>query len=77
MPQPDSQQVLRVSMPLTNVSVAYTQQGTWIADRVFPLVSVQRQGDLYEVLTLAVPVTRTRGVHSTPRTRAGRKATSK
>ncbi len=47
MPQPDSQQVLRVSMPLTNVSVAYTQQGTWIADRVFPLVSVQRQGDLY------------------------------
>lgn len=36
----------------------------------------ERQGDLYEVLTLAVPVTRTRGVHSIPRKRAGRKATS-
>lgn len=36
----------------------------------------ERQGDLYEVLTLAVPVTRKRGVHSIPRKRAGRKATS-
>lgn len=47
MPQPDSTQVLRVSQALTNVSVAYTQQGTWIADRVFPIVPVQRQGDVY------------------------------
>ena len=47
MPQPDSSQVLRVSQPLTNVSIAYTQQGSYIADQVFPTVPVQRQGDLY------------------------------
>lgn len=36
----------------------------------------ERRGDLYEVLSLAVPVTRTRGIHSIPGKRAGRKAKS-
>jgi hypothetical protein len=47
MPQPDSTQVLAIQQVLTNVSIAYTQQGTWIADRVFPVVPVERQGDIY------------------------------
>lgn len=37
----------------------------------------ERQGDLYEVLALASPVTRTRGTHSIPRQRPGRKAASR
>jgi len=37
----------------------------------------ERQGDLYEVLALASPVTRTRGTHSIPRQRPGRKASSR
>ena len=38
---------LYVSQPLTNVSTAYAQAGNWIAPQVFPVVPVQRQGDLY------------------------------
>ena len=37
----------------------------------------QRHGDLYEVLALASPVTRTRGTHSIPREPSRRKAASK
>ncbi len=44
---PTSNTVLAVSQPLTNVSIAYTQQGAWVADRVFPAVPVARQGDIY------------------------------
>lgn len=38
---------LYISAPLTTISTAYGQAGTWIADRVFPTVPVSRQGDLY------------------------------
>jgi hypothetical protein len=34
----------------------------------------ERRGDLYEVLALASPVTRTRGVHTIPSKHAARKA---
>lgn len=43
---PDGTQV-KVNTPLTNVSIAYMQENPFIADRVFPIVNVQRQGDLY------------------------------
>ena len=43
---PDSRAVHQ-DVPLTNISVAYMQEQRWIADRVFPVVSVARQGDLY------------------------------
>lgn len=47
MPQPAARD-LYVNRPLTNISVAYQQdQRQFIADRVFPQVPVQRQGDLY------------------------------
>lgn len=47
MPNP-TQSDLHVSQPLTNISVAYIQdEGTYIADKVFPRVPVQKQSDLY------------------------------
>lgn len=46
MPQPDSSQF--VSVPLTNVSVAYQQDNSmFIADQIFPQVGVDMQGGLY------------------------------
>jgi len=47
MPQTPDGKSTRVDAPLTNVSVAYAQQNNYLATRVFPEVSVQRQGDLY------------------------------
>lgn len=47
MPQPNSRD-LYVSRPLTNILVAYQQNpNQFIADAVFPVVPVQRQGDLF------------------------------
>lgn len=47
MPNP-SQSDLHVNQPLTNVSIAYMQdKKTFIADKVFPRVTVQKQSDLY------------------------------
>jgi hypothetical protein len=47
MPSP-SQADLHVNAPLTNVSIAYLQSAsTYIADKVFPKVPVQKQSDLY------------------------------
>ena len=46
MPQPNSSN-LHVSVPLTNVSVAYQRQQNWIADKVFPIVPVMKQFDQY------------------------------
>lgn len=47
MPLNPDGSTLRVSRPLTNVSIAYAQTQPGIAERVFPTVPVQRQGDLY------------------------------
>lgn len=39
---------LHINQPLTNVSIAYIQSAdSFIADKVFPKVSVQKQSDLY------------------------------
>jgi hypothetical protein len=39
---------LHISAPLTNISVAYIQsEDTYVADKVFPRVPVQKQSDLY------------------------------
>lgn len=51
MPVLPESRSLYINAPLTNISVAY-QQGMearqrYIADQVFPIVPVQRQGDLY------------------------------
>lgn len=47
MPSP-SQADLHVNVPLTNVSVAYMQSAdSFIADKVFPKVKVNKQSDLY------------------------------
>ena len=47
MPNP-TQSDLHVNVPLTNVSIAYLQSAnTYIADKVFPKVPVQKQSDLY------------------------------
>ena len=47
MPSP-SQSDLHVNVPLTNVSVAYMQSAdSYIADKVFPKVKVNKQSDLY------------------------------
>lgn len=47
MPQPTRSDV-HVSRPLTQISTAYLQSATdFIADRVFPVVPVQKQSDLY------------------------------
>lgn len=43
-----TQSDLHVNQPLTNVSVAYIQKAdAFIATKVFPLVSVQKQSDMY------------------------------
>ena len=47
MPNP-TQSDLHVNVPLTNVSVAYLQSAsTYIADKVFPRVPVNKQSDMY------------------------------
>ncbi len=47
MPQPEYGQV-HVNVPLTNISVAYQQDATnFIADQIFPMVPVDKQGNLY------------------------------
>lgn len=47
MPQPTSRQV-HINQPLTNISIAYIQDANnFIADRVFPLIPVQKQSDRY------------------------------
>ena len=51
MPQPTSNQV-HVDAILTNISVAYMQrQENFIADKVFPVVPVDKQSDKYFVYT--------------------------
>ena len=47
MPNP-TQSDLHVNVPLTNVSIAWMQDAsTYIADKVFPKVPVQKQSDLF------------------------------
>lgn len=47
MPQPTRSQV-HVSVPLTNLSVAYIQSASeFIADKIFPNVPVDKQADIY------------------------------
>jgi hypothetical protein len=47
MPNP-TQADLHVNVPLTNVSIAYMQKAdAYIADKVFPRVTVSKQSDLY------------------------------
>jgi len=47
MPNP-AQADLHINQPLTNVSVAYIQKAdAFIATKVFPIVQVQKQSDLY------------------------------
>ena len=51
MPQP-TQSAVHVNRPLTMLSVAYAQaQSAFIADKVFPVVPVDKQSDLYYVYT--------------------------
>ena len=51
MSQPTLSQV-HVNRPLTNVSIAYIQAlSAFIAGRVFPVVPVERQSDIYPVYT--------------------------
>lgn len=51
MPEPNLNQV-HVDRPLTNISVAYMQDATdFIADKVFPMVPVEKQSDRYFVYT--------------------------
>lgn len=48
-PTPSS---VHVNAPLTNISVAYIQsQADFIADKVFPLIPVDKQSDIYWVYT--------------------------
>lgn len=46
MPQPTPGDA-HVNGPLTNISVAWVQDSGFIADKVFPMVPVQKQSDLY------------------------------
>lgn len=46
MPNPTSYGV-HANRPLTNISVAYANNGNFIADKVFPTVSVSHQSDTY------------------------------
>jgi hypothetical protein len=47
MPNP-TQADLHINQPLTNVSVAYMQKAdSFVADKIFPSVPVQKQSDLY------------------------------
>ncbi len=51
MPQP-SLNTVHVNRPLTNISQAYLQDnGDYLADKIFPVVPVQKQSDLYFVYT--------------------------
>lgn len=51
MPQPTRSDV-HVDKPLTNISIAYMQKLTaFIADKVFPILPVQKQSDRYFVYT--------------------------
>lgn len=53
MPQPTLQQV-HVNRPLTNISVAYSQEAAgveFVADRAFPPVPVENKSDLYWTYT--------------------------
>ena len=51
MPQPTVRDV-HVNAPLTNISVAYIQSASaFIADKVFPIVPVDKQSDIYWVYT--------------------------
>ena len=51
MPQP-TQSAVHVNRPLTMISVAYMQsQDAFIADKVFPVIPVDKQSDLYFVYT--------------------------
>lgn len=51
MPQPTSSQV-HVNGPLTNISVAYIQSAdVFVATKVFPVVPVGKQSDLYYIYT--------------------------
>lgn len=47
MPLAPEGRSLYINQPLTNISTAFAQAGRWIADQVFPVVPVLRQGDLY------------------------------
>lgn len=47
MPQPSVNQV-HINRPLTNISIAYVQSAKdFVADKVFPMVPVKQQSDLY------------------------------
>lgn len=47
MPKPSPRDV-HVNAPLTNISIAYIQNAqNFIADRVFPMIPVQKQSDRY------------------------------
>ena len=51
MPQPTSSDV-HVDRPLTNISVAYIQdQNVFVSTKVFPILPVDKQSDLYFVYT--------------------------
>ena len=51
MPQP-TQSAVHVNRPLTMISVAYMQsQDAFIADKVFPVIPVDKQSDLYYIYT--------------------------
>jgi len=51
MPQP-TQSDVHVNAPLTNISIAYIQNArNFISDRVFPIVPVDKQADLYWLYT--------------------------
>lgn len=48
MPISPTPNAVHVNQPLTNISIAFTQSQTnFVADRVFPLVPVAKQSDLY------------------------------
>ena len=64
MPQPLPSQ-MHTDKFLTNMSVAFYQEATqFVAGRVFPIIGVQKQSDLYPVFPKSRPI-RT-GVKSTP-----------
>lgn len=44
---------VHVSAPLTQISVAYMQQADYIADKVFPVVPVMKQSDVYYIYNKA------------------------
>ena len=49
MPNPTISSV-HTNRPLTNISIAWRQAATdFVADRVFPIIPVQKQSDLYYV----------------------------